>query len=198
MDAFTSFDISLFKSIHFGLHSVVADPIFWALSYSGLGFMQALAVVLTTFRKPKSLMVPLLATLFVSGTLLADVIKVVVPRDRPSTLYGGAQEPHLYHSFPSGHTSTSFGLAFMILFMTLGTPQRKWGYWMLLYATLVGISRVYRGVHYPSDVLGGVCCGLLGASICHILFTRLGWLTGTAEGSTAHGGFATDPSTLEG
>ena len=59
-------------------------------------------------------------------------------------------------SFPSGHTCASFAAAFA-LYKTL---PRRWGIACLVLAALISLSRLYVGVHYPSDVLGGAAVGI--------------------------------------
>jgi len=61
------------------------------------------------------------------------------------------------HSFPSGHTSQTFFMATLLLHYY----QANLAVWILLYmvASLVGITRVYLGMHYPRDVLAGVMLG---------------------------------------
>lgn len=66
-------------------------------------------------------------------------------------------------SFPSKHASFVFALAAASFFI-----GRRFGLWMLLLAVLTGVSRVYVGVHYPGDILGGF---LLGSLISVILIT---------------------------
>lgn len=59
-------------------------------------------------------------------------------------------------SFPSKHASFVFALAAASFFI-----GRRFGLWMLLLAVLTGVSRVYVGVHYPGDILGGFILGSL-------------------------------------
>lgn len=59
-------------------------------------------------------------------------------------------------SFPSKHASFVFALSAASFFI-----GRRFGSWMMLLAVLTGVSRVYVGVHYPGDILGGFILGSL-------------------------------------
>ena len=82
-------------------------------------------------------------------------------------------------SFPSGHVMDNFaaGTALALLF-------RRRGGWYLLVAALVGVSRVYTGAHWPSDVLLsallGIGSALCGAALLELAWARVGprWLPG--------------------
>lgn len=107
-----------------------------------------------------------------SGVLMSLVLKHVISRPRPDIV------PHLSHvhtsSFPSGHSMLS-----AVVYLTLGSllaasvPRNSLKIYVLAIAVLlsliVGISRVYLGVHYPSDVLAGWIAGLVWALLCWLV-----------------------------
>ena len=103
------------------------------------------------------------ALALIIGTLITNVaIKNVVARIRP---YEVIQELDLMmekqkdFSFPSGPTCASFASAFAIYKCKEVFPK-KWRIAALVLATLIALSRLYVGVHYPTDVLGGLIVGL--------------------------------------
>ncbi len=61
-------------------------------------------------------------------------------------------------SFPSGHAARLFALS-----MAVYLCQKRWGFWFFLASAAIVISRVIAGIHYPSDILGGLIIGLLTA-----------------------------------
>lgn len=97
---------------------------------------------------------------FLLNSALTVGIKYSINRKRPFVTY-----PDLFHkksaagsySFPSGHTSTAFATATSL---TLAT--KKWYVAVPAYAWASGVaySRMYLGVHYPSDILGGMIIGI--------------------------------------
>ena len=110
------------------------------------------------------------------GVALNNILKFSFARPRPDLVAPAARV--FTPSFPSGHATMS-----AITYLTLGAllahthasrPMRI--YFMSLAAlltVLVGLSRVYLGVHYPTDVLAGWCIGTAWAMACWVLMTWL-------------------------
>ena len=72
-----------------------------------------------------------------------------------------------WYSFPSGHTMTAFVLA---VFISLMLRRAYWSIILLVYASLVGISRIYLSQHFLVDVLVGATVGVLLAWVFYRLF----------------------------
>ena len=171
------FDMEGFRAIHVEMHRGWLDPIFWLLTGTGLGWVQFLLILpLLVWRSTRQYVLPLLLTLLVSGFIVADGLKLLIPRDRPSNLAIAVlqDEKDFAHSFPSGHSSTAFGLAFMLLLLTRKTERAWIGQVALGWALLVGLSRIYRGLHWPTDVIGGMFVGLFSAALVFFLLGGLG------------------------
>lgn len=98
-------------------------------------------------------------------------LKNVVARTRPYEVVEGLTrliEKQSDYSFPSGHTAASFAAA-VILFLQL---PKKYGIPALILAVLISFSRLYLGVHYPTDVLAGAVSGTLIALAVHWIFEK--------------------------
>jgi undecaprenyl-diphosphatase len=98
-----------------------------------------------------------------SADVVADLssvgIKHLVGRPRPFRRYPEPQPlGHVPHdsSFPSGHAAMAFACATVLTYY-----RPRWAAGFFLLAVAIGYSRLYNGVHYPLDVLGGALLGVL-------------------------------------
>ncbi len=95
--------------------------------------------------------------------LIAFAIKLLFPTLRPFMINGGEVDVLVRptdSAFPSEHTVLAFSLA-----VTIFLHDKKVGFWYLLGALAVGISRIFANVHYPIDILGGAFIGTLVAVV---------------------------------
>lgn len=102
----------------------------------------------------------MLASLLAWG--ISHALKRIVARPRPSPAIEGFElflPPPACGSFPSGHAASSF--AFFFALILAGHP---WAAYVGVWALLVSFSRLYLGVHYLSDILGGVLVGAISAA----------------------------------
>lgn len=124
---------------------------------------------LALHRQPR--MAGLTAVMVGGGGLLSLLLKDVIGRGRPTVV------PHLRDvgtaSFPSGHAMLSAVVYLTLAILLMQVVQGRWVRyyclgWALLLTFVVGVSRVYLGVHYPTDVLAGWMAG--------VAWALVGWL----------------------
>lgn len=111
----------------------------------------------------------LLAAAVIGSTLLNSVLKVVFQRDRPDFWEHLVVEDS--YSFPSGHAMASMSLAAALVVIAWSSRWR-WPAIALgvVYVLAVGVSRLYLGVHFPSDVLAGWCVAVVWVVVVSVVF----------------------------
>jgi len=102
------------------------------------------------------LFISLMLCLLVGNLTLKPLVARIRPFNAMPLLDGLIIKPPLDFSFPSGHTMCSFAPAIVLCYM-----NKKVGICAIILSTLIGFSRLYLYVHYPSDVLTGAILGIL-------------------------------------
>ena len=105
----------------------------------------------------------------VGGLILNNVLKLIFNRDRPQAFEWLAHASS--SSFPSGHAMSAAIVYATIGYLAARLQKRRWARWLTMFLALcmivlICISRLYLGVHYPSDVAAGVILGLAWAAFC--------------------------------
>jgi len=119
-----------------------------------------LSVVMLFFKRSRRAGITALLALAVGFACTNIILKPLVHRTRPWLVVEGLTAlvaEHDPHSFPSGHTAAAFAAA------CAWRPYlpKRWGNTALVFAALMGFSRLYVGVHFPTDVLCGAMIGVL-------------------------------------
>ena len=150
-------DIIGYKLVSTFLISDFATPIAkFITNFGGAIFFIALTIVLLILIKNKKIGISIFSNLVIV-TILNQLLKAILQRPRP-TEYRIVEETG--YSFPSGHSMVSMAFYGYLIYLIYKYVKNKYIKWIsiVLLSILVcsiGISRIYLGVHYTSDVLGG-------------------------------------------
>jgi len=153
-------------------HSPGLDAVMLEVTALGTGtvvmMVVAVAALFLVLTQHKYSAILLLASTF-GGIVLNGVLKLGFNRPRPSFFVPAVHA--VSSSFPSGHAMSAAIVYSTVAYLAARLHRRKWARWLVMTAALVLIalisfSRMYLGVHYPSDVIAGVAVGLAWAGFC--------------------------------
>ncbi|MGI6093879.1 MAG: phosphatase PAP2 family protein [Lachnospiraceae bacterium] len=142
------------------LHTPFLDKLVVGITSLGNGgiIWILLGVVLLCREKSRPMGILVLLALVLDYLSCNVILKNLIARDRPCWVYTDVKllitSPGDF-SFPSGHTASSFAAAAAVFI-----KNRKLGIWVLILAALIGFTRLYLFVHWPTDVLGGLLLGI--------------------------------------
>jgi len=158
-----------------GAHTPVMDNVMWIISgrLTWIPLYVLFAIMIFRDYRKGSWVIYIFAVLAIMlSDQSSNLIKDFVMRLRPSHVISGL---HFYnqggenymgglYGFPSNHAANAASFAFYMMLLF----RNKFIYFFLsVYVLLICYSRVYLGVHYPSDVLGGIVVGIVTGSVAH-------------------------------
>lgn len=158
------------------IRNPVTDPIFGFFSIIGnAGFIWLItSVILIINKKTRRAGLEVLVCISLCWAVSDLILKPLIMRLRPfdvidslSVLYERFADAGSY-SFPSGHSTSSFASAFAL---SVNFKKQSWIFYTV--AALIAISRLYIGVHFPTDVICGALLGTLGAAGVMVLSRKL-------------------------
>lgn len=165
-----------------GVHTHCLDYVMWMMSNRWVWVPLYILLVILLFRKfslRSGAMVTVMVVILITLTdqTCAAVIRPAVCRLRPSSPDNGISAFVLLvdgyrggmYGFPSCHAANTFALA---VFMSLLFKNRRFTILAVTWSLMVSYSRIYLGVHYPGDILGGFIVGGIYAALCF----RMLWL----------------------
>ena len=161
-----AFDTSVREAIH-QMASPRATLFFTALSFIGAPpFMSGIGIVICgifLYLKWRRAVVLFLITMI--GEMLLDItLKPIYARQRPEAFFDYALPSSF--SFPSGHALAGICFFGIIAWLVTARMKNTWAIWSVrasavLLIFFIGLSRVYLGVHYPTDIIAGWVTGLV-------------------------------------
>lgn len=177
MDALVGIDRELFLFLNQGVRNWLFDvmlPFLTDLNRKPIGIV-ILAILwlllLTKGGRPGRIAALLLIpTIALSDQLSSSLLKFIIDRPRPCHELANV---HLLvgcgsgYSFPSSHAVNNFAAALVLSYFL---PRWTWAFFS--YASLIAFSRIYVGVHYPSDVLAGAIIGLIIGSVVIVAYRQ--------------------------
>lgn len=163
-----SIDIEVFKVLN-GMHNAFFDEFMWLVSGKFSWILMCATLIYISFKKDwksgVSIVVMVALTIALSDQIASTVIKHSVERLRPTRTEALIPIVHTVngyiggmYGFVSSHAANSFGAAILL---TLLLKDKKFGVSIFCWAALLSYSRIYLGVHFPGDILGGAVVGLL-------------------------------------
>ena len=175
---FNGFDHAILNVLH-ELALLTNGNLNWLFKFISLFaekgiFLILLSIFLMLFKKTRKFGICMFGAIGAGAILTNFILKDMVARPRPYMSgileykdwwqYAGMVTESDF-SFPSGHTTAMTAAMMSLVFMA----KTKKKYWCIVFIFLMGVSRNYLMVHYPTDVIGGMISGLVGATIAYFI-----------------------------
>jgi len=173
-------DTYLFLLIN-GIHAPFFDSFMYAVSEKLCWiplYISVLYVLIKCWKKESIwLIVAIIICIIISDQVASGILKDLVKRIRPSHVEDLKGVIHIVHGysggnygFASSHAANSFGFA---LLTSLIFNRKIYSRSIIMWALITAYSRIYLGVHYPLDVMGGAIIGSLAALLCYWVIRKL-------------------------
>lgn len=173
MQAFSNFEGSFLLFVQDHLRAPALDGVMTFITHLGDTGVIWIALTLILLAIPRTrkagavCAAALILNLLLTNVALKNIIQRIRPYDVMESLKILVEAEHDF-SFPSGHTACSFAGAWA---MRRTLNKKIWIPAMIL-AALIGLSRLYVGVHYPTDVLAGLVVGTFAAETAYCILKR--------------------------
>ncbi len=182
-ETFAGFDYAImefFHKLNVGASGDFFDILLGSITKLGDDgiFLILLSLVLIVFKKTRKVGAAMLGAIIVGALFTNISIKPIIARPRPYI-----DEAHIFRqwwidagshiesefSFPSGHTTSAMATMTGLFF----TTNKKVSWTAFIFAVVMGITRIYLCVHYPSDVLGGLVVGFIAGLVSYLIVNAL-------------------------
>lgn len=166
-----AFDVAILQWLHQHQHPLITQLMI-EMTYLGTGSVVVVIVgvaALFLWHTEHKHSARLLLAATIGNLLLNGALKLVYHRARPSVF--AWQTEAMSSSFPSGHAMSATVVYGTVAYLVIRLQKHHWAKMLtlagaVLLILLVCLTRLYLGVHYPSDVIGGMIVGLAWAAFC--------------------------------
>ena len=166
-----AFDVAILQWLH-AHQSPLLTAVMTEMTYLGTGTVVITVVgvaALFLWHTEHKHSARLLLAATIGNILLNGALKLVYHRPRPSVF--AWQTTAVSSSFPSGHAMSATVVYGTVAYLLLRLQKHTWAKMLtlggaIILILLICLTRLYLGVHYPSDVLGGIVVGLAWAAFC--------------------------------
>lgn len=181
---FAGFDHTIFAFFH----NLQAGPLggFFSVFFKGITilgedglFLIFLSIFLLLFKKTRKAGAAMLFAVTIGAIFTNVTIKPLIARPRPYVFYEGKDVWEWWKaagstlesefSFPSGHTTAAMSAMTGLFFV--GNKKYSWA--AFIFAVLMGMSRIFLCVHFPSDILGGFVIGFVAGLISSLIVKKI-------------------------
>jgi undecaprenyl-diphosphatase len=181
IDWLEKIDTELFLWLN-GKHASWLDHVMYLVSHKFFWiplYLILLVVLINKYDKkikPLAIAILLIFLTAASSDQVARAIKYSVKRYRPCHNLAICDKVHNpekgsgKYGFVSSHAANTFGMAFIF---SLLIRNRKWSILLFFWASLVAYSRIYNGVHYPSDIIAGATVGMAIAGLLYMIANKI-------------------------
>ncbi|WP_422122557.1 phosphatase PAP2 family protein [Planococcus sp. X10-3] len=181
---FGIFDNSIITLMEVNQSEVMGLIMFLITELGSVWFLGALsiAVIWALWFKAKDRWSAIFLVIAVGGGgLLTQLLKHFYGRERPSI---NEAIDAVGYSFPSGHSMGSLLFYGFMIYLIIRGSQKEWVKWVAsitlgVLIILIGISRIYLGAHYPSDVAAGFIAGTIWLLLCVTALEWINWQSGS-------------------
>lgn len=193
LDTLNSIDTSLLLFFN-GAHCEFFDFFFWKVTKTWAWTLFFIGLILPmvkgNWRQALLIIIGIALVVTFADQISSGLIKHAVERFRPThnpAIQGLVHIVNDYrggnYGFVSSHAANTFGVAF---FLSLIFRNRLFSVTMFSYAVIVSYSRIYLGVHYPGDILGGIAVGMI---VAFVVFRIYCWLKMRCHYDDKYGAF---------
>lgn len=178
IDQLLQIDGNLLIGIQHSLNADWLTPIMKGITFCGeYGWLSILmCLILMAIKRTRKIGILCSASVLLTFIVVTFILKPSLDRMRPWEVFPAVQplipDPG-DSSFPSGHASNAMAGAFSLWLNTQKGKLHSWSYVAIAFALLIALSRLYLGMHFPSDVITAILVAIICCQIIYLINIKI-------------------------